>query len=644
MRCRPYTSPTKESVGLDVRTIANDTGVPTLAMSTCRKHLRNLLLQCGCKQPDLLTSAGLPAQQVSFGASAGRETGRRELSCLTPWFSDDCLHRYSTGSEFAVQAASGLMHLHGREQGVPRPLGLEVASIAAGILGTTGILAGLVARQRGLPVAIVETSVFQAALLFATPYFAVASCEETSRRESSEVGLSGPPFPTGDGHWVELEALTPDSWRLFWLQLGLSTDETARGWLPFVRRYQAAACPLSPGFRNITAKSTFSEIAVAAEQAGVSVCRIRQTREVVAGRDQPTMPWQFLPGQPLPHQETARQPLPPDCLPLTGMRVVEVTRRVQGPLAAMLLAMLGAEVIRIEPPGGDYLRLVPPSAGDAGALFTSLNRGKQVFEINLNSGSGRSDLLQIVNGADVFLHNWRPGRASELGLEFDDVVTYSPQTIYAYAGGWVDKASAPCPIATDYLVQAHAGIGAAMDVSGQSSFPSRVMIVDLLGGLVCCEAVLAALYSRELVPRSWQINTSLFGAAMAAQDHVLRAVPHGRGQARPFNRPRRVKALDAPIATADGFLAISVPNDSTFHLLCGLCDIPRPFTETELIGRFATRSATDWESLLLSEGVSCAVVATDLMSIVATPSFQHHFERAGKALVPTTPWRFIGDD
>ncbi len=137
-----------------------------------------------------------------------------------------------------------------------------------------------------------------------------------------------------------------------------------------------------------------------------------------------------------PLRRRAGGPRPSPGRPLAGLTVLEAGRRIQAPLAAHLLGLLGAEVVRIEPPGGDPLRGMPPACSGVSARWLALNRGKEAVEIDIKSPGGRRELRAAAAGADVFLHNWAPGKAAELGLDSDDLARDNPALVYAYTGGW----------------------------------------------------------------------------------------------------------------------------------------------------------------------------------------------------------------
>jgi crotonobetainyl-CoA:carnitine CoA-transferase CaiB-like acyl-CoA transferase len=505
-------------------------------------------------------------------------------------------------SEATVQARSGLMAVHGRDEGRPRGLGLEVASVAAGLLASQGALAALVGRARGRCALGVETSVLDGALLLARHHLAAATCEE-EWVPARPGPAAGPPFATSDGRWVEIETLDPEAWKAFWLRLGGGSLDLGWAWTLFRCRYYRGTCTLPPGFHELTAGWTLAEVEEAAAACQVSLAAVRDPAEAPDGRG---------PGEDLPVVEALRleaggrphgraRPPPAGPLPLAGMRVVEATNRMQGPLAGLLLAMLGAEVVKVEPPGGDVGRMVPPLAGDTGSFFLCFNCGKQAVEIDLAHPPGREELVQLVADSDVFLHNLRPGRAEEWGLGPERTARANPRLVYARATGWGPGQNQE-RLGMEFLVQAHSGLASRLSAYGERPAPSRLLLCDAAGGLVTCEGVLAALWRRELTGEGQTVEGSLWAGAMAFQHHA-----GAEGREGPHRR-----SLDQPVATADGFVAVTAADDDASLLrLVDACGAPgRPPPEA-LARSMALRAGAAWERDLGEVGIPCAVVRTD---------------------------------
>ncbi len=380
-----------------------------------------------------------------------------------------------------VQAACGIMHVHGRRFGRPTPLGLDYASIVAAELAELGGEALLFARRRGIPLHGVSTSLAQAALLAAAQYLAAATADEPPEPHSP----GGPPFHSVEGVAFEIEALDPAVWQRFWAAFGADDHAVARGWRPFLHRFATATCPLP----------LLAEVLTAYPMAWITDVARRTGMTLVPVSDQPVshVPAFVLNGTSGGH----RRARPTELLPLSGLVVLESCRRVQGPLAGHLLRQLGATVVRIEPPGGDPSRWVPPMAGATSARFHALNRGKDVVEIDLSTPGGREEALDLATTADVFLHNWAPGKAEQWSLRSADLARVRPGIVYAHASGWGAELGSNPPLGTDFVVQAHSGVP-----------PSLMTVVDVFGGVVSAHGVVSA-----LTRGATRVDSSLLSAA-----------------------------------------------------------------------------------------------------------------------------------
>ncbi|WP_063843100.1 CoA transferase [Sphaerimonospora mesophila] len=431
--------------------------------------------------------------------------------------------------ESDVQAACGIMEVHGRATGGPRPLPVDYLSVCAGVLAVQAVTAGVLALLREGPPLVARTSAAQAALLAITQHIAVATAEPDSdpsapagHRTGGLAATLTPPFDSADGVRFEIDTFDAEDWRRFWAELGARPAAAAAGWPPFQRRFGTATCPLPAELGAVTAALDYRTIRRAAGRSGVSVVPVRD-----AGAPAPPAgesPWR-LRGRAADHQGHPLPPLGPRRIspagqwaPLAGLRVLEATSRVQGPLAGHLLGLLGAEVVRLEPPGGDPMRGVPPMAGRCSARFQALNRGKRAIEADLKSAAGRRAALRLAAAADVFLHNWPPGRAARLRLDHDDLAAVRPTLVYAHAGGWADLLPPPQPLGTDYLVQAHCGVAALTVGPGERPAPSLLTLTDVLGGLICAEGVVAALLARARTGAGVRAETALVDAARLIVD------------------------------------------------------------------------------------------------------------------------------
>ncbi|MDA0567821.1 CoA transferase [Streptomonospora sp. S1-112] len=608
------------------------------------RHLR--LLGCGEVTEHGGTSApGAPAARLVLTDPGGRGA---LAECVVDWAGPVGAR---VVDEATAQAACGIMHVHGRAQGAPAALGVDYACAVTGVLAVQGLLAAALGRLRGAGPRGVATSVAQGALLSVGQYIAAATAPDDDADEPVRPG--GPPFTSADGVRFEIETLYPEGWQRFWTALGADGPALARGWPPFQGRFGTATSPLPPDLHAVVAGRLYRDVLAAARAAGVSAVRVRAGAPAPPDELDAHRPWRIAaaegapallgaagpegawtdpaaPGAPPPPSGAGGGP------PLLGLVVVESTRRVQGPLAGHLLRLLGAEVVRVEPPGGDPLRGVPPMSGDCSARFLALNRGKRVVEIDIRSAAGRRDLRELVAGADVFLHNWAPGKAAEYRLDADDLHAVRPGLVYAYAGGWGGAPGAEGLVGTDFLVQAHSGLGALVRPEDEPPAPSLMTLTDVLGALTSVEGVLAGLLARLRTGAGQRVDTSLYDAALV----LCRTALRGRGAERAWRRPRWTP-LDRPLATADGHLALSARARRDPEALLRALGVGAgaPDASAAVAAHCRDHTTADLIAVLDRAGLAATEVRTDLTTFATDPAFAPALIHDGAAFV-RTPWEF----
>ncbi|MEU3229348.1 CoA transferase [Nocardiopsis alba] len=458
--------------------------------------------------------ASAPAGRIELLATP--EGGPVEGGCDLTWAPPGST--VAPEDEQDVQALCGLAHLHGRSLGGARPLPIDYASVCAGVLASQAVMAAVSAGPVGTRSTV---SVAGAALSAAAPYIAESAASEGG--PSTVVDGTRPPFRSLDGVVFEIETLDPEAWLRFWTALGAPTAAIASGWPLFQRRFATAVCPLPDELSGILASTRFDRTRAVGLDTGVGVVALRPPGSVPDAR--PVSPWR-LRGVGGPADLRSRW-APREGAPLAGLRVVEATNRIQGPLAGLLLSFLGADVVRMEPPGGDPMRGVPPLAGGVSARFTALNRGKDAVEIDLASWEGRESATALVAEADVLLYNWPPGRAERFGLGMEDLAERAPGLVHAHVDGWVDEGPEDPVPATDFPVQAHGGIAHLLAEGGRPA-PSLLTLTDVLGGIIAAEAVTAALALRSRLGTGVGARTGLVDAA-----RLLREVGRATGREEP---------------------------------------------------------------------------------------------------------------
>jgi len=270
-------------------------------------------------------------------------------------------------------------------------------------------------------------------------------------------------------------------------------------------------------------------------------------------------------------------------LPLDGIRVIDLSRVLAGPFATMLLADLGADVVKVEPPDGDETRSWgPPWWGDAGdrrsAYFASVNRNKRSIVLDLRTDDGRALCDRLLATGDVLIHNYRPATAARLGLATDAVRHRHPRLVVSTVGGFAG-AEADRP-AYDLLAQAVSGL---MSVTGEPDGPPMkvgVALLDLIAGLECAIGALAALVGR----RGSTASVNLVEAGVTSLTNVLGnhlatgAEPERHGTAHPNIAP--YQSFEA----RDGHLVVAVGNDAQFARLLSVLHL------ADADGRFATNA------------------------------------------------------
>ncbi len=590
-------------------------------------------LQYQASRLGLGSSAGVPAARgqglrLAFGTAAGTPLGL----AVHGW--PDGSH--DGASEFLAQAASGLMAVHGRASGGSRALGLDYVSTVTAALALQGAMAAALGRLRGGPFRQVDVSLGGAALLCVGQYLAGATATEGAEtlRPGDTPPREHPPFTSADGVVFEIETLDAQPWRRFWSGLDIDPAVAGRGWAGFQLRYAKAVSPLPAALHEALATRTYADIAARCRQAGVSCCPVRTLAQRAGDADARALweagPWAFgrlpapahLPTHLPAHLTTHPPAFPAGDLPLAGITVIESCRRIQGPLAGHLLALLGAQVIRLEPPGGDPLRGMPPMAGGVSARFDALNRLKSVRDVDLKTSTGRDQVLALAREADAFLQNWAPGKAAELGLDAADLADTNPRLLYAQASGWGRAAAVPDLPGTDFMAQAHAGVAGLIAHHARLADPdsgarggSLFTVLDVLGGVAAAQGITAALLARELAPARLRVETSLLGAAtlLTAGELAGQWLP----ETEPGGAQRPSLQLIAP--TAGGMLAVECLDETTLRRLAEALGLSMPATPQaarSVLAAWTTRQAL---ARLAAAGVPAVRLTENLADLPHQP-------------------------
>lgn len=345
--------------------------------------------------------------------------------------------------------------------------------------------------------------------------------------------------------------------------------------------------------------------------------------------------------------------MPPDAPagPLAGLRVLDLSRVLAGPLCTQVLADLGAEVVKVERPGsGDDTRAWGPPwaegpAGRESAYYLSANRGKRSVEADLGSEAGAGLVRRLAAAADVLVENFAPGTLERWGLGYGALAAGNPGLVFCTVTGYgSDGAEAGRP-GYDFAVQARSGW---MSVTGDPSgapVKAGVAVVDVLTGQYAAIAVLAALRERERSGRGQRIEVPLFDAALAGLVNVTQAaLVTGREPSRWGNAHATIVPYQA-FEAADRPFVVAVGNDAQWRRLCSavgaealaadrrLATNPgriehRVEVVEALASRFRTAPAAEWLGRMEAAGVPCAPVQT-VLEALADPAFPGAWEMEG---------------
>jgi crotonobetainyl-CoA:carnitine CoA-transferase CaiB-like acyl-CoA transferase len=314
--------------------------------------------------------------------------------------------------------------------------------------------------------------------------------------------------------------------------------------------------------------------------------------------------------------------------PLAGLLVADFSRVLAGPYATMLLADMGADVVKVEgsPTGDETRSWTPPQRGDISTYYLGVNRGKRSVVLDLRAETDLALAKELAHRADVLIENLRPGGMAKFGLDFESVRRENADVVYASISGFGSADGADVP-GYDLLVQ---GISGLMSLTGSPDGPgyrAGISVFDVMAGNHAVIGILAALRHRDATGDGQHVEVNLLSSALTAMVNHSSAwvaggvVPYRMGNAHPSVFPYE------PFATADNDLIVIAANDRQFHRLCGALGIPeaadderfrtngdrtrnreelRPLLEAQL----TRRKAEEWFDVLVAAGVPCGPINT----------------------------------
>jgi crotonobetainyl-CoA:carnitine CoA-transferase CaiB-like acyl-CoA transferase len=270
---------------------------------------------------------------------------------------------------------------------------------------------------------------------------------------------------------------------------------------------------------------------------------------------------------------------------LQGVRILDFSHVLSGPVCTMTLADLGADVVKIEPPAGELGRAIgPPWINGESAVFMSVNRNKRSLAIDLKSDAGRKAILEMVKSADVLVENFRPGVMAKLGLDYSTLQRSNNALVYCSISAFGQTGAHSGRPGVDGVIQAESGLMSTLGEAGTNPLKVPVPVADMVGGYLATIAILGALHTARREHRGQYLDISLYNAAIMLQQIGFASFfasgndPERIGSAAPYACPNEA------YPTRDGWLMVVAYHPERWHALCDVIGMPA----LEADARFAT--------------------------------------------------------
>ncbi|MZE81648.1 CaiB/BaiF CoA transferase family protein [Streptomyces xinghaiensis] len=314
--------------------------------------------------------------------------------------------------------------------------------------------------------------------------------------------------------------------------------------------------------------------------------------------------------------------------PLSGLLVADFSRILAGPYATMLLADLGAEVVKVEAPGGDDTRSwQPPVRNGVSTYYLGINRNKRSVVLDLKDPGDLAAARELARRADVFVENFKPGGLARFGLDYDTVAAGNPAVVYASISGFGSGPEGAALPGYDLIVQAISGLMSLTGDPDGPPFRAGISVFDVMAGLHATIGVLSALHARRDSGRGQHVEVNLLSSALSGlvnqtSAHVAGGVvPHRMGNSHPSLFPYE------PLPCSDGDLIVTAGNNGQFRRLAEVLGVPeladdprfgrnedRTANRAELrpllVERLRTRTRMEWFRDIIAAGVPCGPINT----------------------------------
>ncbi len=309
--------------------------------------------------------------------------------------------------------------------------------------------------------------------------------------------------------------------------------------------------------------------------------------------------------------------------PLEGVRVIEMCSWLTGPIATGMLADQGADVIKVEAPGGDQLRILGTSRGGHAAMFMAVNRNKRAITLDLKQGDHKNALLELISNADVFIQNMKPGVIDKLGFGAEKLRTRFPKLIYASISGYGQTGPNAHEGAYDNAIQALSGLAV---IQGDKTRPQlvRSIVCDKIAGPIVAQAISSALFQRERTGEGCLLEYAMLDAMIwwSWCDGMMNQTFMGDEG---VNKGVEVAGHDTICQTDDGYIVVLPHQEKTWQGFLEVVGRPElgddpplssPAARWDNLDRytqvvresFAGKTTAEWCSLLREKGIPCAPV------------------------------------
>ena len=294
---------------------------------------------------------------------------------------------------------------------------------------------------------------------------------------------------------------------------------------------------------------------------------------------------------------------------LEGLHVLDVTQVMAGPFCAMVLADLGADVIKVEPPAGDSTRQMPGAVGSDSPSFNAVNRGKRSIVLDLKTDAGRAALIRLARSTDILIENYRPGVMDALGLGYQALSRENPRLIYASISGYGQTGPDRDKGGFDLIAQGVSGIMSITGEPGGAPVKAGIPLTDLGAGLFALVGILAAVAHRHRTGAGQHVDTSLVDAGVALSVWEATEYFAGMGVPQALGSAHRLIAPYQAIRCRDGYITLGAANERLFRRLCEVLEHAEWAALPEFVdsnARLRNRQALTDRIEAITTGETCA--------------------------------------